>query len=109
MSVTAKANDYTVDTSYNTDGFVGGYKNAAATDAGRYTTQVAMLKSGTTAPVIYTLTWTISKAKFDLTNVKWVGDGKLQYTGDTVYAVLENVPDGLTAKYLKQRRNKRRR
>ncbi len=100
VSVTAKANDYTVDTSYNADGFVGGYKNAAATDAGRYTTQVAMLKSGTTAPVIYTLTWTISKAKFDLSNVKWVGDGKLQYTGDTVYAVLENVPDGLTAKYL---------
>ncbi|WP_347296629.1 hypothetical protein, partial [uncultured Alistipes sp.] len=100
VSVTAKANDYTVDTSYNTDGFVGGYKNAAATDAGSYTTQVAMLKSGTTAPVIYTLTWTISKAKFDLTNVKWVGDGKLQYTGDTVYAVLENVPEGLTAKYL---------
>ncbi len=100
VSVTAKANDYTVDTSYNTDGFVGGYKNATATDAGRYTTQVAMLKSGTTAPVIYTLTWTISKAKFDLSNVKWVGDGKLQYTGDTVYAVLENVPDGLTAKYL---------
>ncbi len=100
VSVTAKANDYTVDTSYNADGFVGGYKNAAATDAGSYTTQVAMLKSGTTAPVIYTLTWTISKAKFDLSNVKWVGDGKLQYTGDTVYAVLENVPDGLTAKYL---------
>ncbi len=100
VSVTAKANDYTVDTSYNADGFVGGYKNAAATDAGRYTTQVAMLKSGTTAPVIYTLTWTISKAKFDLSNVKWVGDGKLQYTGDTVYAVLENVPDGLAAKYL---------
>ena len=100
VSVTAKANDYTVDTSYNADGFVGGYKNAAATDAGSYTTQVAMLKSGTTTPVIYTLTWTISKAKFDLTNVKWVGDGKLQYTGDTVYAVLENVPDGLTAEYL---------
>ena len=59
VSVTAKANDYTVDTSYNADGFVGGYKNAAATDAGSYTTQVAMLKSGTTAPVIYTLTWTI--------------------------------------------------
>ncbi|MDE7348668.1 MAG: hypothetical protein K2N53_03300, partial [Clostridia bacterium] len=99
VSVTAAANDYTVDTSYNADGFTSGYKNATATDAGTYTTQVAMLKKGTTTPVIYTLTWTISKAKFNLTNVKWVGDGKLQYTGDTVYAVLENVPEGLTAKY----------
>ncbi|MDE7191297.1 MAG: hypothetical protein K2O35_02365 [Clostridia bacterium] len=99
VSVTAMANDYTVDTSYNMDGFTAGYKNAVATDAGTYTTQVAMLKKGTTTPVIYTLTWTISKAKFDLSNVKWVSDGKLQYTGDTVHAVLENVPEGLTAKY----------
>ncbi|MDE6361715.1 MAG: hypothetical protein K2L53_01930, partial [Clostridia bacterium] len=99
VSVTARANDHTVDTTYNTDGFTAGYKNTTATGAGTYTTQVAMLKKGTTTPVIYTLTWTISKAKFDLSNVKWVGDGKLQYTGDTVYAVLENVPEGLTAKY----------
>ena len=98
VSVTAKANDHTVDTTYNADGFVGGYKTTTGTDAGTYTTQVAMLKSGTTTPVIYEITWTISKAKFDLSNVKWVSDGKLQYTGDTVYAVLENVPEGLTAK-----------
>ena len=58
-----------------------------------------MLKSGTTTPVIYAITWTVSKAKFDLSNVKWIGDGKLQYTGDTVYAILENVPEGLIAKY----------
>ena len=99
ISVTARANDYAVDTAYNADGFVGGYKSAVATEAGRYTTQVAMLKSGTTTPVIYSITWTVSKAKFDLSNVKWIGDGKLQYTGDTVYAILENVPEGLIAKY----------
>ncbi|MCI8912498.1 MAG: hypothetical protein HFE31_07405, partial [Clostridia bacterium] len=99
ISVTARANDYAVDTAYNVDGFVGGYKSAVATEAGRYTTQVAMLKSGTTTPVIYSITWTVSKAKFDLSNVKWIGDGKLQYTGDTVYAILENVPEGLIAKY----------
>ncbi len=99
ISVTARANDYAVDTAYNVDGFVGGYKSAVATDAGRYTTQVAMLKSGTTTQVIYSITWTVSKAKFDLTDVKWIGDGKLQYTGDTVYAILENVPEGLVAKY----------
>ncbi|MDE6371942.1 MAG: hypothetical protein K2L61_00190, partial [Clostridia bacterium] len=81
VSVTAMANDYTVDTSYNSNDFTAGYKNTTATDAGTYTTQVAMLKKGTTTPVIYTLTWTISKAKFDLSDVKWVGDGKLQYTG----------------------------
>ncbi len=99
ISVTARANDYAVDTTYNVDGFVGGYKNAVAADAGTYTTQVAMKKNGENTPVIFTVTWTISKAKFDLSNVKWVGDGKLQYTGDTLYAVLENVPEGLTAKY----------
>ncbi len=99
ISVTARANDYAVDTTYNADGFAGGYKNTVATDAGTYTTQVAMKKNGENTPVIFTVTWTISKAKFDLSNVKWVGDGKLQYTGDTVYAVLENVPEGLMAKY----------
>ncbi len=99
ISVTARANDYAVDTAYNADGFVGGYKSAVATEAGSYTTQVAMLKSGTTTPVIYAITWTVSKAKFDLTDVKWIRDGKLQYMGDTVYAILENVPEGLVAKY----------
>ncbi|MDE5755997.1 MAG: hypothetical protein K2I23_02800, partial [Clostridia bacterium] len=100
ITLTAKANDYTVDTTYSDEaGFVGGYKNAGGTDADTYITKVAMLKNGSNTPTVFTLTWTISKAKFDLTDVKWAKDGKLQYTSDTVYAVLENIPQGLIATY----------
>ncbi|MDE6276350.1 MAG: hypothetical protein K2M75_07455, partial [Clostridia bacterium] len=99
ITLKAIANDYSVDTGYNDDGFTDGYKNAKGTNADTYITQVAVVRNGTSARSIYTLTWTICKYKFDLTNVKWVNNGKLQYTGDTVYARLESYPEGLTVTY----------
>ncbi len=47
----------------------------------------------------YTIKWQIVKAKFDLSNVKWKGEGKVEYAGGIVEMVLENLPDGLDADY----------
>ncbi|MDE6361735.1 MAG: hypothetical protein K2L53_02030, partial [Clostridia bacterium] len=96
---------YSVNTSYSKNDFVGGYKTEASRSgndnigisADTYTTYVAIIKDGETEPEIYSIAWTINKALFDLSSVTWKNNGKLQYTGDTVYAELENLPTGLTA------------
>ena len=45
------------------------------------------------------MTWSIDKAKFDLSNVKWKGNGKLEYNNQTQEMVLENLPNKLIATY----------
>ncbi|MDE6372527.1 MAG: hypothetical protein K2L61_03175, partial [Clostridia bacterium] len=94
---------YTLDTDFGVSGYLvtpsSANNNAVGKNADTYETKISLINDTTGAKQEYTITWTISKAKFDLSNVKWKNDGKLQYAGDTVYAELENVPDGLTAKY----------
>ncbi|MDE6473835.1 MAG: hypothetical protein K2L70_01890 [Clostridia bacterium] len=96
-------NGYTLDTDFGEDGYIITPSNSDNTAVGKnadtYTTKINLINDTTLAEQEYTITWTISKAKFDLSGVKWKNDGKLQYTGDTVYAELENVPTGLTATY----------
>ncbi|MDE5756314.1 MAG: hypothetical protein K2I23_04420 [Clostridia bacterium] len=88
---------YSVDTSYG-NGFTAGYKDNKFTNAGTYTTQVAIKKNGGTTEV-YSLTWTIDKAYFDLSGVNWKDGGEVEYTGNDIEMVLEGLPAGLEATY----------
>ncbi|MDE6276143.1 MAG: hypothetical protein K2M75_06370, partial [Clostridia bacterium] len=88
---------YSVDTNYG-NGFTAGYKDEKFTGAGTYTTQVAIKKDGGSTEV-YSLTWTIDKAQFDLSGVNWKGGGEVEYTGSDIKMVLENLPAGLEATY----------
>ncbi|MDE7079307.1 MAG: hypothetical protein K2O95_04240, partial [Clostridia bacterium] len=84
---------YAIDTNYNVDGFVNGYKNATATNAGDYTTYV-MIKEATAASGTgdtYSITWHIDKATFDLSEVKWKNE--IEYTGSNVSPSLEGLPE----------------
>ncbi|MDE5990650.1 MAG: hypothetical protein K2H36_03585, partial [Clostridia bacterium] len=82
--------DYVIDESWEDKG----YKTAKGTNAGEYTTQVALKKGSEQS--IYSINWSISKALINLTDVKWKGDGEVEYTGNTIKMELENVPEGLT-------------
>ena len=92
---------YTMDNSFGVGGYkvIPGTSNGNGINADSYTTQVRLLSDGNSQ--IYEITWEIQKAKFDLSNVKWVGDGKIPYTGNTVSAVLEPsaLPAGLIPSY----------
>ncbi len=92
---------YTMDNSFGVGGYkvIPGTSNGNGINADSYTTQVRLLSDGNSQ--IYEITWEIQKAKFDLSNVKWVGDGKIPYTGNTVSAVLKPsaLPAGLIPSY----------
>ena len=93
---------YEIDEDYNQDGFVGGYKDSKGSNAGEYRTQVRIKKNGETNGSTYEIVWEIDKAKFDLTNVKWLYNGKLPYNGgEEVKAELdsETLPSELKATY----------
>jgi len=91
---------YRIDTSYNDNGFVRGYKDASGSDAGQYVTYVRLLDENLN-PVEYIFRWEIVKAKFDLSDVKWLYDGKLPYSKDGTKITLDpkTMPDGLIAQY----------
>ncbi len=105
----SSATGHTVDTQYNEDGYVDGYKtvvsNANNADVGKnadiYTTYVRLLDSNNT-PVIYSIEWEITKAKFDLTNVKWRYDGKIPFSTNSAEMKAEiditTMPKGLIVK-----------
>ncbi|MDE6276304.1 MAG: hypothetical protein K2M75_07225, partial [Clostridia bacterium] len=90
-------NSYAVDTTYGT----GGYINSAKTDAGTYTTSVRIKSTvvGGTDPGIFEITWTIDKAQFNLSKVKWKGNGTLEYNGQIQEMLLENLPARLVPIY----------
>ena len=76
---------------------------APGVNADRYTTQIQMKKDSDPTDVdVYEITWEIKKAKFDLSNVKWVGNGEVPYTGNTVTEELDSttVPAGLVPSYM---------
>ena len=95
---------YSIDKTFGTGGFEVTADNSGNSNIGhnadKYTTKVRLKKDGTTETCIYTIEWEIEKAKFDLSAVKWKGNGQLEY--DKVNgseAVLENVPEGLKPIY----------
>ena len=75
--------------------------NAVGKNVDEYKTKIKLINNSVTPTTSqeYTIVWSIKKAKLDLTDVKWKGEGKVEYNGNTVYAVLENVPIELQADY----------
>ncbi|MDE6411347.1 MAG: hypothetical protein K2L02_02280 [Clostridia bacterium] len=106
FQVNADGLGYTVDSSYNSDGFVNGYKTVAkgktaalttVTNAGEYVTTVRLKKGDETAE--YHIEWKIDKVKFDLSKVRWLDNGQISYNekGMSVELDPETIPEGLTA------------
>ncbi|MDE6189195.1 MAG: hypothetical protein K2G37_02775, partial [Clostridia bacterium] len=78
-----------VDTGYNDNDYTNGYKNKLATNAGEYATSV-MLLDGDGVQHEFTIEWNVKKALIDLSDVRWLDDGKLEYKGGaTVYAEID--------------------
>ncbi|MDE6758265.1 MAG: hypothetical protein K2J89_03185 [Clostridia bacterium] len=88
---------------YNLDGGctvekISGQGSILGQDAGTYRTTIKLVENGQE----YSIEWTIDKAKFNLSEVKWqYPDGNLPYTVGGISAVLDesNLPDGLIAHY----------
>ncbi len=89
---------YEMDTSFG----IGGYKVTASTPRGdgtnadSYTTQIQLTSDG--KKQIFEITWEIQKAKFDLSGVKWLNNGKVEYNdGQDVNPVIDptTLPTGL--------------
>ncbi|MDE6275912.1 MAG: hypothetical protein K2M75_05170, partial [Clostridia bacterium] len=106
IELTPGTDGLTVD-NYNSEGYVNGYltvgANASNSDVGKnadvYTTSVRV-KDGSNNITIYTITWTVSPHKFDLSKVKWKDDGKYEYTGEPITPSLEGLPEELEVKNL---------
>ncbi len=101
-------NGYSVDEEYNDNGYTNGYaveplrtdNKAVGVNADEYTTKVRIIKDADGSALEYSLKWQVQKAKFDLSKVKWKGEGKVEYNkGDTVEMTLENLPKELKAVY----------
>ncbi|MDE6276454.1 MAG: hypothetical protein K2M75_07980, partial [Clostridia bacterium] len=91
---------YSVDTSYDIDGYANGYKDAKFTNAGDYVAKV-MVNTPEGAKE-YSINWTIEQAYFDLSKVKWQYDGQLPYDKDNgSEAILDpkTLPAGLVPHY----------
>ncbi|MDE5755949.1 MAG: hypothetical protein K2I23_02545 [Clostridia bacterium] len=94
-------NGYSVDTTYDVDGFINGYKNASATDAGDYVATVRIKKPDNTYQD-YSLNWKIEKVIYDLSKVKWQYDGQLPYdkvNGSEAILDPKTLPEGLVPHY----------
>ena len=108
-----KASAYPTGYTLKTTSYNGGYEmdtvdpastNAKkGTNADSYTTIVDIWKDGDPDSVItFRINWTVAPALFDLSGVKWLDEGKLQYNGGAaVSAKLDpkTLPKGLVANY----------
>ena len=83
-----------VDGSYSENGYENGYKNAGGTDAGEYRTTVRLI-DGKGGVDEYTIVWSIDKAKFDLSEVKWEDNGKVEYRDGIIEIKIEGAPEKL--------------
>ena len=67
-------------------------------NADTYVTTVELKETANNEITEYRITWTIEKAKYDLSGVKWEYDGKLPYSGNMgIEAVIDadTLPEGL--------------
>ena len=105
-------NPFTYDGSVHTvelvnlpDGVTATYRDNTATDAGPYSATAILAydsQNYTLSDNIQTtLTWTIAKAKIDLSGVTWSYTNPFDYDGKAHTVTLENIPDGygLVAEY----------
>ncbi|MDE6411216.1 MAG: hypothetical protein K2L02_01585, partial [Clostridia bacterium] len=113
ITYTGKAYSFTVNPSglgLTVDNFYGtnGYKTVKAgtstslrsvTDAGDYVTTVRLSNGDE-----YSIEWTIEKAKFDLSKVRWIDNGNLTYVAGGIDVMLDplTIPAGLTPQYGQQ-------
>ncbi|MDE7349241.1 MAG: hypothetical protein K2N53_06225, partial [Clostridia bacterium] len=71
---------YTLDETFEDYGYLieklNGSGDGIGCDAGTYKTSIRLKENNN----IYSITWTISKAKFDLSDVKWKYDGKIPFS-----------------------------
>ena len=90
---------YTLDTSYEGNGYLVTSEDVSNNNIGinadTYTTKVRIINNATNLGEEYSIKWTVDKAKFDLSKVKWKGNGRLEYNGLLQEMVLENLPEGL--------------
>ena len=98
VSISVRAGKLTLDEDYGYKTTQSANNSMPMTNADTYTTSVRLLDENNKAE-IYTLTWTIDKAKFDLTNVQWKGNGVLEFNGQLQEMELENLPNKLVATY----------
>lgn len=78
------------------------YEGCAAVDAGDYTAKAfitAKDKGNFTDPEAMTCRWTISKAGFDMSGVRWSYDSPIVYNGRQHANVLTGIPEGLLVRY----------
>ncbi|MDE5616636.1 MAG: MBG domain-containing protein, partial [Clostridia bacterium] len=96
---------YRIDTSYTTaDGFVNGWYTRKATNAGDYITKIKVKftdSDGVDQEDIYEMSWSIGKAKFDLSGIKWLNNGEIPYDSEGSEATLDpkTLPKGLVPHY----------
>ena len=94
---------YILDPSHGVGGYLVTNDNAnnsnVGTNADTYTTSVRLVNTTTNNGEVYSIKFTIDKAKFDLSKVSWKGNGRLEFNGQSQSMELENVPDKLEVFY----------
>ncbi|MDE7158332.1 MAG: hypothetical protein K2N74_02045, partial [Clostridiales bacterium] len=107
FTVNAAGIGYSVDTAYGDNDFTSGYKTvkkgtttplSTVTNAGTYVTTVHLTNGTDTAE--YSIEWTIDKAKFDLSGVRWLPkNGEIEYSDDMSIVIdPDTLPAGLSVK-----------
>ena len=98
-------NGYKLDETFGIGGYAVEYVNnsnsAVGTNVDRYKTRIRLIRESDNDTQEYEITWEIEKAKFDLSNVKWLYDGDLPFTPGGIKAGLDmsTVPTGLIPSY----------
>ena len=98
-------NGYKLDETFGIGGYAVEYTNnsnsAVGTNVDRYKTRIRLIRESDNDTQEYEITWEIEKAKFDLSNVKWLYDGDLPFTPGGIKAGLDmsTVPTGLIPSY----------
>ena len=98
-------NGYKLDETFGIGGYAVEYANnsnsAVGTNVDRYKTRIRLIRESDNDTQEYEITWEIEKAKFDLSNVKWLYDGDLPFTPGGIKAGLDmsTVPTGLIPSY----------
>ncbi|NLD19133.1 MAG: BspA family leucine-rich repeat surface protein [Clostridiales bacterium] len=84
------------------DGVIATYSDNSKTYAGKYTAKAVLESrdpSNYEAPTVEQCEWTIKKARYDMSSVKWSHTEPLVYNGEDQTIYILNLPEGITAHY----------
>ena len=84
------------------EGMEATYSGNMATEAGTYTASFSFdidRENFNVPPVVKDHQWTIKKATYDMSNVRWNYSGAFGYTGEEHKVELMGLPEGVTASY----------